>query len=79
MISQEEFLDWKAHRVTKAVLAVLTAKMEEGKAEWAEGRFMGDDLARTAIRNAAAIGKMQALQGLVEFDYDTLLAETANE
>jgi hypothetical protein len=53
--------------------------MEEGKAEWAEGRFMGDDLARTALRNAAAIGKMQALQGLVEFDYDTLLAETANE
>ena len=75
MITEQEFKEWKVHPVTKAVINLLEAKLAEGKDAWSKGYFQGETVEKTAILNAMAVGKAQALEGVVELDYEIFVGE----
>ena len=75
MITNSEWQDWKLHKVTKQVLEVLEAKVNEGKEHWANGGFVGTSAEHTAIVNAMAVGKTQAMLAIINMDYETLAGE----
>jgi hypothetical protein len=75
MITNSEWQDWKLHRVTRQVLKILEEKVEEGKQHWANGGFVGATAEQTAIVNAMAVGKTQALQAIINMDYETFVSE----
>ena len=61
------------------MLEILQSKIEEGKQHWANGGFVGNSAEQTAIVNAMAVGKTQAMQAVINMDYETFVAEIEDE
>lgn len=57
---KEDYLAWRSSNVTKFFLQQLLNKREEGKEDWAEGRFSQE-------QSLLAIGKAQGIQDCVNY------------
>ncbi len=66
-VNDDEIREWRHLDATKAFLADLKERVEEGKASWASQQYQKDTLEQTALANAQALGGMKVLQTLIEF------------
>jgi hypothetical protein len=57
---KEDYINWKNDRVTRFFLQQLVAKREEGKEEWANGKFTDRDI-------LIASGKAQGIQDCIDY------------
>lgn len=73
MLSEEEFLGWSEHPVTKALRSAMRAQVERAKERWAAGEFLDQSQFATAVENARAIGGCEAAGFIIELDYETLV------
>jgi len=71
-VEREQFLAWREHPVTEALLTYLHNKREDLKEMWADGAFAAPSTDEMAIRNAAAQGAASVLDDLLNLDEVTL-------
>jgi hypothetical protein len=71
--SEEEFLAWLEHPVTKAYLRVLKIWREDLKEQWAQGCFRREDFDASQEALSAAMGQSTLLAQLQELEYETLV------
>lgn len=75
MITEEEFLDWKQHPVTKAVMELLAAKREQMRQDWEGGSFTDYDKGAMALVNVGNIGTCRGYAFVQDLDYEQYLTE----
>lgn len=68
--SEEEFLDWLSHPVTRQYQAFLKKWQESIKDQWANGTFHGASPVVSFSANAQALGQFSVLGQLQEVDYE---------
>lgn len=74
-MTEAEFQAWADHPITKALKAVLRKRVEDLKGQWATGNFTDQSQFATAIMNAKAIGIVNALEYIVNMDYEQFEGE----
>lgn len=75
MLSEEDFLTWADHPVTKALRKILRAQTDLAKERWATGAFLDQSQFATAVENARAIGGCEAAEFVIKLDYETIISE----
>lgn len=75
IISEEEFLAWKQHPVTKALISILEAKRDTLRRQWEGGSFTDYSLETTALVNVGNLGTCRGYAFVAEFTYDDYLTE----
>jgi len=66
-VKPEQVREWRQLDATKAFLADLENRVEEGKDTWARQGYLQETVEGTAIANAKALGGMEILQTLISF------------
>jgi hypothetical protein len=79
MPSEQEFMDWLAHPVTRVMRQALSARRESYRQQWEGGSISELSMAGYAILNAAAVGECKGLAFAQELDYEDLKGELENE
>ena len=74
-VTEEEFLEWRRHPVTLAVVAVLAAKREELRQQWEGGAFTDWTQEGMALTNVGNIGTCRGYAYVQELDYEQYLTE----
>lgn len=74
-VTEEEFLDWKRHPVTQALMLVLAAKRERMRQDWEGGSFTDWDAPAMALTNVGNIGTCRGYAYVQELDYEQYLTE----
>ena len=74
-----EFHSWLDDPVTKAVFELLRKGVELRKEQWASGTFEDASQFATAIKGSRAIGNCEALQSVLELEYEQLIGELSDE
>lgn len=73
MVSEEEFLGWLEHPITKALRQMMRNRINLEKERWASGAFTDQSQFGTAILNAKAIGGCEVCELVAGLDYETLV------
>ena len=71
-VTREEWVEWKLHPVSKAVWEFLINLHKESLESWGSGAYTADTAEATAILNAEALGRVDAIKRLLELDEETL-------
>lgn len=66
-VKPEQIREWRQLDVTKAFLADLESRVQEGKDTWAAQGYLQETAEKSAIANAKALGGVEILQTLIEF------------
>ena len=74
-VTEEEFLDWKRHPVTLALMAVLEAKREAMRQDWEGGSFSDWETPAMALTNVGNIGTCRGYAFVQDLDYEQYLTE----
>ena len=75
MIKENDFLAWKDDPVTKTVFDWLELRREAKKEDWAQGGNTRPTIEETVIQNLSSVAYCNALDELIELDYETLKGE----
>jgi hypothetical protein len=78
-MSEDEFLEWKSHPVTLAVMEILAAKRDEMRHAWEGGSFTDYDATAMALTNVGNIGTCKGYAFVQDLDYETYLGELKDE
>ena len=70
-----EFLEWRGHPATQAVMEILERKREEMRRGWEGGSYTDYDAQAMALINVGNIGTCKAYAYVQELDYETYLTE----
>jgi hypothetical protein len=73
--SEEEFLEWKSHPVTRAVMEILSKKREELRQLWEGGSFTDYEAATMALVNVGNIGTCKGYAFVQGLDYEQFIGE----
>lgn len=63
-LPQDELTEWRQHPVTKRFFGFLTLLRESAKEDWSREEFVGSSIEEMALKNAKALGGVQALMEL---------------
>lgn len=74
-ITEEEFIAWQQHPVTKAVLEVLAAKREALRQNWEGGSFTDYTRDATVLVNVGNLGTCKGYAFVMDFTYEDYLTE----
>jgi hypothetical protein len=66
-MDKEAFLEWEAHPVTQAVKGLLASQVEECKARWAQGDFVGQPL-----QEAGILGRIGGYNAIINLEREEL-------
>ena len=77
--TEQEFKDWQDHPATKALHDLLLERRNDLKEQWASGAFTDQSQFGTAILNAKAIGNCEAVELILNLEYEQLLGESDGE
>ena len=69
MLTEEEFKEWKAGRLTQEWFKALEAWRENLKEQWAQGAFNSDRTNETATANVNAVGQVRLLEDQLSMGY----------
>jgi hypothetical protein len=73
--SEEEFLEWKSHPVTLAVMEILSGKREALRQAWEGGSFTDWESSATALVNVGNIGTCKGYAFVQDLDFETFKGE----
>lgn len=59
-----EWREWQQHRQTKEFLKLLLQSVQAIQEDWSNKAFVTDDQYKASMLNAAALGKLDALQDI---------------
>jgi len=68
--SEEEFIEWKSHPVTRAVMEILAKRRENLRQAWEGGSFTDWEGTATALVNVGNIGTCKGYAFVQELDYE---------
>lgn len=71
-VKEQEWEEWLRNPVTRAFRNCLRAQVEQAMRAWADGCFTTDTQAGTVQLNANALGRVQAVEGVLELDLEQL-------
>lgn len=74
-VTESEFIEWKSHPVTQAVMEVLSKKREQMRQDWEGGAFTDYDQSAMALVNVGNIGTCRGYAFVQELDYQAYLGE----
>ena len=74
--TEQEFKDWLEHPATQAIHRTLRNWQQGLKDNWASGSYTDMSQYGTAILNAKAIGTCEALDRVIEIDFEQLVGES---
>jgi len=69
-VTEAEWKEWLVHPVTQSYRLWLEELVEEAKEAWARGSFTASDGTGTLQLNAEALGRVDAVQQLIDLDYE---------
>ena len=72
--TEEEYLDWQAHPVTKAFRRLLREARQGLMEQWAEGSLQSADPNETQAASLQALGQLKIYRNLEELDYEQFTA-----
>jgi hypothetical protein len=75
VVSEDEFLEWKSHPVTLAVMEILANKRDEMRHAWEGGSFTDYDAGAMALTNVGNLGTCKGYAYVQELDYEAYLGE----
>lgn len=75
MLDQATWDDWLQHPATKALREHFRRRQEMLKDRWASGEFTDVSQYGAAILNAKAIGQCEAIQDLIDLDFELINVE----
>ena len=78
MVTEEEFLAWLQHPVTKEVRNVLLAKREQLRQEWEGGSFGDYSKDLTILLNVGNLGTCRGYAFVTDLTYEQLELEIDN-
>lgn len=68
-ISQEEFLEWRSHPVTLALMEATRQRVEDFKQRWSKGEFFSaEGTFASQVLQAKAIGTCQSLEWFLNLE-----------
>lgn len=73
--TEQEWKEWQQHPVTLSLQQVLRNWQHELKEQWASGAFTDQSQFATAISNAKAIGNCEAIDRVINLEYEQLEGE----
>tara|TARA_R110000868_G_scaffold2620_7_gene18731 strand:- start:2285 stop:2542 length:258 start_codon:yes stop_codon:yes gene_type:complete len=76
---EHEFRGWLDDPVTKAVFELLRKGIAGRKEQWTRGDFEDVSQFATAIKGSRAIGNCEALQSILDLEYEQLIGEMSDE
>lgn len=76
---EQEFRSWLDDPVTKAVFVLLRKGIDGRKEQWSRGDFEDASQFATAIKGSRAIGNCEALQSVLDLEYEQLIGEMTDE
>ena len=65
-IAEEEFKDWKQHRVTQEITRMVTEELEFLDSQWRPN--IGDGFEAIAIEQSFRMGKIEAYQEILDLN-----------
>ena len=74
-ITEQEFLDWIQHPVTKTLLTILEAKREDLRQRWESGAFTDYEKEATVLVNVGNLGTCKGYAFVTDFTYEQYLME----
>lgn len=78
LLGEQEFLEWRHHPATRAVLAALEQQVERAKEDWAKGSYTSSDPNVTQRSNVEVTTRIDVLRGLINLTYEDY-KETFND
>ncbi len=66
------FQDWKAHPMTQELFKILRKRVEDRKADWAQGHFDASFSTEYIARNSVAKGYVNACEDILNIDIEDL-------
>ena len=72
--TEEEYLDWLSHPVTKAFRRLLEEGAKGLMEQWAEGSLQSSDPHETQAASLQALGQLKIYRQLKELDYEQFTA-----
>ena len=75
VVSEQEFLEWKSHPVTRAVMEILESRREALRRAWEGGSFADYAADTTALVNVGNIGTCKGYAFITDLDYETYIGE----
>ncbi len=79
VVSEQEFLEWKSHPVTRAVMEILESRREALRRAWEGGSFTDYDAGAMALTNVGNLGTCKGYAYVQELDYEAYLGELKDE
>lgn len=67
--TEEEFEAWKVHPTTQVFFKWLNCHVETLRDDWASGAFVDDDVYKSAVRNAGALGECSMAAKILGLDH----------
>jgi len=74
-MTEAEFMEWKSHPGTQAVMEILSRKREEMRQAWEGGSFSDYDERAMALTNVGNIGTCKGYAFVQDLDYEAYLGE----
>lgn len=75
VLTEEEFLAWKDHPSTQAMMDLLAAKREELRQQWEGGSFTDYEKDTTVLVNVGNLGTCRGFAFVMELTYEQYLSE----
>lgn len=79
IMTQEEFQGWLTHPGTVQFKQWIAQQVEILKHNWAEKVYQSESNETTALCNAQALGAVQAMQHMINLDYETYVGDMNDE
>ena len=74
-LTEVEFLEWKQHPMTQALMDVLRAKREELKNQWEGGSFTDYTSEATVLVNVGNLGTCKGYAFVTDLTYEDYISE----
>jgi hypothetical protein len=68
-MTEEEFEAWKVHPTTQVFFKWLNIHTQQLQNDWAAAAFMDDNVYKSAVRNAGALGECSMAAKILGLDY----------
>lgn len=78
-LTEEEFLAWRDHPATRAIIHILGKKRDTLRRMWEGGSFGSYSLEETALVNVGNLGTCRGYAFVEELTYEQYISEISDE
>lgn len=75
VLTETEFLEWKQHPMTVALMELLEAKRDTLRRQWESGAFTDYEKDATTLVNVGNLGTCKGLAFVVDLTYEDYIGE----